>query len=66
MGKAVMLIKKTAALLLLAALVASTAACSRVEDPWVPNDSYLKQQRERPPATAMQLRQRVLETQIDR
>jgi len=61
-----MLTKKTTALLLVAVLVSGTAACSRVEDPWVPNDSYLKQQRERPPANAMQLRQRVLETQIDR
>ena len=61
-----MLIKKTAALLFLTILVAGTAACSHVEDPWVPNNDYLKQQRERPPAAAMQLRQRVIETQIDR
>ena len=61
-----MQIRKTAAPLLLALLTASTLACSRVEDPWVPNDSYLKQQRERPPAVASQLRIRVMETQTDR
>ena len=61
-----MLIKKTAALLILTILTAGTAACSHVEDPWVPSSSYLKQQRERPPALAMKLRVRVMETQIDR
>jgi len=61
-----MLIKNISALLLLAILVAGVTACSRVEDPWVPNDNYLKQQRERPPAVAMKLRQRVTETQTDR
>ncbi|MDX5152485.1 MAG: hypothetical protein R3188_08420 [Acidiferrobacterales bacterium] len=61
-----MLLKKTAALLFLAILTIGTVACSRVEDPWVPNSSYLKQQRERSPELAMQMRIRVMETQTDR
>jgi len=61
-----MLLKKTAALLVLTILTIGTVACSHVEDPWVPSSSYLKQERERSPQLAMQMRIRVMETQTDR
>ncbi len=58
--------KRVVAGLVLLLLAAGVVGCSRVQDPWVPSSSYLKQERERPAQLADHLRQRVMETQIDR
>ncbi|MEJ2106624.1 MAG: hypothetical protein P8X48_04735 [Acidiferrobacteraceae bacterium] len=58
--------KKVSGLIAAFLLVGGLTACSRVRDPWVPNAGYLKQERQRPAPLAMHLRERVMETQIDR
>lgn len=47
-------------------LLASVAACTRIEEPWVMRSSQLEQERARSPAVEEALRERARLTQTDR
>jgi hypothetical protein len=47
-------------------LTVATAACSRVNEPWVPNSDTLKEERARPADQQQDLRGRLMTSQVDR
>ena len=52
--------------LLTVGMAALVSSCSRVQEPWIPSDSYLKQERARSSEQQQQLRERAIYNMIDR
>ncbi len=48
------------------AMTALAGGCSRVQEPWIPSNSYLKDERSRSMEQQQQLRERALYNMIDR
>ena len=53
-------------LLFAALLVGATVSCSRVQEPWVPSEGTLKEERARAPEQQQNLRERLITGQVDR
>lgn len=52
--------------LLTVGMAALVSSCSRVQEPWIPSNSYLKEERTRSMEQQQQLRERALYNMIDR
>lgn len=57
---------KAISILCAALLTVATAGCSRVTEPWVPNEDTLKEERARPAEQQQDLRGRLITSQVDR
>ena len=47
-------------------IVGATVSCSRVQEPWVPSEGTLKEERARAPEQQINLRERLITSQTDR